>query len=401
MKLVKDKWELTKLNQICDLLNGYAFKNSDYVAHSNTLNLRMSNIKTNGGFDIEYEQRFLPDDFVNKYPKFIVKDGDLVIAMTDMANDPKILGIPTIVKNPRTYNLLLNQRVGKIIDIKIDKISLDYLIFYLSKPEVRDYYKSISKKGVQINISKQDILSCDVILPPLEEQKKIATLFQSIETAMEQVDGQEKNLHQLKHKLLRDLFSEKQEFGNHLKFKDFETVKFEKIAINISERVEPKKTELTTYVGLEHLDADNLKIERTGTPDDVIGTKLKIYKGDIIFGKRRAYLRKVAVSHFDGIASAHSMILRANEKNIEKDFLPYFMQSDTFMSRAVQISEGSLSPTIKNKTLAVQEFILPKKEKQKELITVFKQFDTTMEQLKQQRTTLKNLKQKLLNEILG
>jgi type I restriction enzyme S subunit len=77
------------------------------------------------------------------------------------------------------------------------------------------------------------------------------------------------------------------------------------------------------------------------------------------------------------------------------------MQSDTFMSRAVQISEGSLSPTIKNKTLAVQEFILPKKEKQKELISVFKQFDTTMEQLKQQKTTLKNLKQKLLNEILG
>jgi type I restriction enzyme S subunit len=158
-------------------------------------------------------------------------------------------------------------------------------------------------------------------IPPPEDQKYLLSLFQSIVTSLEQVDGQEKNLLQLKNKLLRDLFSDKKEFGNHLTAKDFETVRFDKIAINISERVEPKKTELTTYVGLEHLDADNLKIERTGTPDDVIGTKLKIYKGDIIFGKRRAYLRKVAVSHFDGIASAHSMILRANEKNIEKDFL--------------------------------------------------------------------------------
>jgi type I restriction enzyme S subunit len=128
---------------------------------------------------------------------------------------------------------------------------------------------------------------------------------------------------------------------------------------------------------------------------------LEIYKGDIIFGKRRAYLRKVAVSHFDGIASAHSMILRANEKHIEKEFLPFFMQSDVFMSRAVQISEDSLSPTIKWKTLATQEFILPKKEKQKDLVEVFKQFDTTRNQLKQQKTTLKNLKQKLLSEILG
>jgi len=258
-----------------------------------------------------------------------------------------------------------------------------------------------SKGSTNPFINWKDIAKYEIPLPPLEEQKQLAALFQSIETALEQVYGQEKNLHQLKHKLLKDLFSEKSEFGDHLKAKDFETVRFEKIAINISERVEPKKTELITYVGLEHLDADNLKIERTGAPDDVIGTKLKIYKGDIIFGKRRAYLRKIAVSHFDGIASAHSMILRANEKNIEKDFLPYFMQSDTFMSRAVQISEGSLSPTIKNKTLAVQEFILPKKEKQKELIVVFKQFDTTMEQLKQQRITLKNLKQKQLNEILG
>jgi restriction endonuclease S subunit len=246
-----------------------------------------------------------------------------------------------------------------------------------------------SRKTGQPSISQSSISAVEIPLPPLEEQKQIAALFQSIETAMEQVDGQGQHLLNLKNKLLKDLFS------------DFETVKFEKIAINISERVEPKKTALTTYVGLEHLDADNLNIERTGTPDDVIGTKLKIYKGDIIFGKRRAYLRKIAVSHFDGIASAHSMILRANEKNIEKDFLPYFMQSDAFMSRAVQISEGSLSPTIKNKTLAVQEFVLPKKEKQKELVSVFQQFDTTMGQLKQQKTTLKHLKQKLLNEILG
>ncbi len=399
MKWSKEKWELTKLNQVCDLLNGFAFKNSDYVAHSNTLNLRMSNIKINGGFDIEYEKRFLPDEFVNKYDKFIVKEGDLIIAMTDMANDPKILGIPTIVKNQSKYNLLLNQRVGKIIDLKTNKLTLDYLIFYLSKPEVREYYKSISKKGVQINISKQDILSCEVIIPTLTEQKQITTLFQSIEKAVEQVYEMISKLLQLRSKLLNDLFSAKKEFGNHLTTNDFEKVRFDKIAINISERVEPKKTELTTYVGLEHLDKDNLTIERTGTPEDVIGTKLKIYKGDIIFGKRRAYLRKVAVSHFNGIASAHSMILRANDKNIEKEFLPFFMQSDAFMERAVQISEGSLSPTIKNKTLAIQEFILPKKEKQKELISLFKQFDETIKQLKEQRGTLSNLKQKLLKEI--
>lgn len=277
----------------------------------------------------------------------------------------------------------------------------EILPFIMLTDKFYEYVNANSAGTMSVYIKWPQLSSYRFRLPPLEEQKQIASLFQSIETAMEQVEGQENNLLKLKNNLLKDLFSEKQQFGTQIVAKEFEIVRFDKIAINISERVEPKKTELTTYVGLEHLDADNLRIERTGTPDDVIGTKLKIYKGDIIFGKRRAYLRKLAVSHFDGIASAHSMILRANEKHIEKDFLPYFMQSDAFMSRAVQISEGSLSPTIKNKTLAQQEFILPKKEKQKELIAIFKQFDLTMDQLRQQKTTLKNLKQKLLNEILG
>ncbi len=226
-------------------------------------------------------------------------------------------------------------------------------------------------------------------------------VLRQIKVFIEQVEGQEKNLLNLKNQLLRELFGEALQFGNYLDGNDFEKIKFEKIALSISERVEPQKTTLNTYVGLEHLDPDNLVIARTGKPDDVIGTKLKIYKSDIIFGKRRAYQRKVAVSHFDGIASAHSMILRANEKHIEKEFLPFFMQSDVFMNRAVQISEGFLSPTIKWKTLASQEFYLSKKEKQKELIEVFKQFDITRGKLKQQKTTLKNLKQKLLSEILG
>ena len=237
-------------------------------------------------------------------------------------------------------------------------------------------------------------------LPPLDEQKRIVELFRSIEQSIVDAEEQEKNLLKLKQQLLRDLFGS-QKFGNYLIEEDFEKVNFEKVAFNISERVEPQQTNLNIYIGLEHLDSDDLVIRRKGNPEDVIGTKLKIYKGDIIFGKRRAYLRKVAVSDFEGIVSAHSMVLRANKETIEIGFLPYFMQSDEFMNRAVQISEGSLSPTIKWSTLARQEFTLPKKNKQAQLVEVFIQLDKTRELVSQQKETLKNLKQKLLNEILG
>ncbi len=388
MSLRKNTWESIPLKMVShDIEYGLTTSSEDY---GNTILLRITDVNENG--KLNDGLRFATVD-EKTFAKYQLKPNNVLIARSGAT-----AGKAYIHKSEGRF--IFASYMLRVV-LKEESINPDFFFSFLNSPNYNSQLGGIKVGSAQPNVNTTNLATLKIPLPPIEEQKQIASLFQAIETSMEQIEEQEKNLLKLKNKLLSDLFSEAQKFGTHLHEADFETVRFDKVAINISERVEPKKTELTTYVGLEHLDADNLKIERTGTPDDVIGTKLKIYMGDIIFGKRRAYLRKVAVSHFDGIASAHSMILRANENNIEKDFLPFFMQSDAFMSRAIQISEGSLSPTIKNKTLAQQEFILPKKEKQKELITVFKQFDVTFGQLKQQKTTLKNLKQKLLNEILG
>lgn len=151
---------------------------------------------------------------------------------------------------------------------------------------------------------------------------------------------------------------------------DWESVKFGDIASNISERVEPNDTDAEIYVGLDHLDPDTIHINRYGTPADVKGTKLRVYKGDVIFGKRRAYQRKAAIADFNGICSAHAMVIRANPEKIDPNFFPFFLHSDTFMNRAVEISEGSLSPTIKWKILAQQKFLIPPRPIQEKIAEI-------------------------------
>jgi restriction endonuclease S subunit len=146
---------------------------------------------------------------------------------------------------------------------------------------------------------------------------------------------------------------------NNLDKSDWKTYRFDEIAKNISERVDPNNTELTVYIGLEHLDSESLDIKRNGTPDDVNGTKLKFYKGDIIFGRRRAYQRKAGIATTDGFCSAHALVLRANPDVIDPELFPFFLHSDLFMNRAVDISAGSLSPTINWGTLKRQVFLLP------------------------------------------
>lgn len=144
----------------------------------------------------------------------------------------------------------------------------------------------------------------------------------------------------------------------------WESFRFEDIASKISETVDPNTTNLETYVGLEHIDAEDIHIRRKGTPDDVSGGKLRCYPGDVIFGKRRAYQRKAAIVDFDGICSAHAFVFRANPEVIDPKLFPFFLHSDQFMHRMVDISVGGLSPTINWGDLKHQEFLLPPKAEQ-------------------------------------
>jgi type I restriction enzyme, S subunit len=144
----------------------------------------------------------------------------------------------------------------------------------------------------------------------------------------------------------------------------WQTVRFGDMVQNINERILPEDVEGLPYVGLEHLDPESLKIRRWGTPDEVEAQKLRFYTGDIIFGKRRYYQKKLAVADFEGICSAHAMVLRAKPDVVLPDFLPFFMQSEMFFERAMSVSVGSLSPTINWSALARQEFAVPPLEEQ-------------------------------------
>lgn len=100
--------------------------------------------------------------------------------------------------------------------------------------------------------------------------------------------------------------------------------RFDQMAHNITDRIErPSESGLSRFVGLEHLDSGSLKIWRWGNTSDVEKTKLLFKSGDIIFGRRNAYLRRVAVADFDGVCSAHALVLRAREEVVLPEFLPF------------------------------------------------------------------------------
>jgi len=199
------------------------------------------------------------------------------------------------------------------------------------------------------------------------------------------------------HKRLLDASKLKVKMPAWLDHSKRQRLRFDQIAANIREPGQPTPEDSSTYIGLEHMDSGSLHVRRWGSQADLKGQKLIMRKGDILFAKRNAYLRRVAIAPHDGFFSAHGMILRAKPDVVLPEFLPFLMMSDKFMNRAVEISVGSLSPTINWTTLKLQEFALPPLDQQRRIAEILYEVDELMEKYRALATdarTLRDLKVK-------
>jgi type I restriction enzyme, S subunit len=124
------------------------------------------------------------------------------------------------------------------------------------------------------------------------------------------------------------------------------------------------------YVGLEHLDPGVLKIRSWGDIADGTTFTNVFNPGQVLFGKRRAYQRKVAVADFSGVCSGDIYVLEPRGDDLLRDLLPFICQTDAFFDHAVGTSAGSLSPRTNWKSLAGFEFHLPPLEEQRHILEV-------------------------------
>ena len=129
-------------------------------------------------------------------------------------------------------------------------------------------------------------------------------------------------------------------------------------------------------VGLEHLVPGEITLSTWS--DDSENTFTKVFrKGDMLFGRRRAYLKKASVAPFDGICSGDITVIEAIPGRILPELLPFIIQNDDLFDFAVGKSAGSLSPRVKWEHLKNHKFELPDMEKQKELAELLWAMDTT------------------------
>lgn len=160
---------------------------------------------------------------------------------------------------------------------------------------------------------------------------------------------------------------------------------------------DPLAEGVDSYVGLEHLEPGDLRIRRWGNVADGVTFTSLFKPGQVLFGKRRAYQRKVAVADFSGVCSGDIYVLESKDAAVLlPELLPFICQTDAFFDHAVGTSAGSLSPRTNWTSLAGFEFALPPIDQQQRLVAVLHGYMETLSALQDSEASARVLRKSLL-----
>jgi type I restriction enzyme M protein len=154
-------------------------------------------------------------------------------------------------------------------------------------------------------------------------------------------------------------------------------VRFGDVVENVNEtECDPVGAGLDRFIAMEHLEPGSLHVRSWGNTADGTTFTRRCRNGQVLFGKRRAYQRKVAIAEFEAVVSGDIYVMAPKGDRLLPELLPFICQSERFFEHAVGTSAGSLSPRTNWTSLAGFEFDLPPLGLQRKIAELFWSLDT-------------------------
>jgi len=262
------------------------------------------------------------------------------------------------------------------------------------------------------SIKKKDFKKILIPYPPLSEQKKIAGVLSAVQEAKEKTGEVIKAAKELKQSLMKHLFTYGPvsiEEAENVKLKEteigmipeeWETVNLNSVCSLRKETIDPKNSESLHYIGLEHIVPGDLKIRKYGNSSSVKSTKHVFYKGDILYGKLRPYLNKVAIPEMEGICSTDIMVFKVNANIINIDYLAYYLHSKPFLEYATITMTGVNHPRTSWTKLKNYPIPFPAQNIQRKISDYLSSIDQKIEAEENKKKALEELFKSLLNNLM-
>ncbi|EPF70371.1 restriction endonuclease subunit S [Acinetobacter rudis] len=194
------EWEHVKLENLVDLISGFAFK-SDFFAEDGNKLITPKNFTTTGKANFTRTNTKWTTEISDE--KYICSPNDLLVLLTDLTQSCELLGKP-ILLSQGDGNVLLNQRIVKIIPNK--KLEKTFLLYLLLTDDFHELIVSTASGTTVKHSSNKVLQSFNFYLPCLEEQTKIANFLSAIDQKIEVVAQQIEQAKTWKKGLLQQMF---------------------------------------------------------------------------------------------------------------------------------------------------------------------------------------------------
>ena len=171
------------------------------------------------------------------------------------------------------------------------------------------------------------------------------------------------------------------------------------VAVQRSSKFDPQANgETVPYVALEHLEPYVNRVGQYAASVDATSLKSRFFAGDILFGKLRPYLRKVARTHFDGVCSTDILVF-FNTDQIDGDYLLYVAESDSFIEYAVSTSAGTKMPRTSWEQLEDYSFPLPPLNEQRRIAAVLRDADASITRVEEAICAAQEVKRGVMRRV--
>ncbi|HOH47737.1 MAG TPA: restriction endonuclease subunit S [Candidatus Cloacimonadota bacterium] len=367
---------------------GSNLKVSDYMDEGIPI-IRLQNIDY--GKFIDKEIKYISHEKARELAYHSFRAGDLVLAKL---GDPigKTCIVPDYFKDGIVVADVVRVRVA---DGLADK---KFIMYSLNSVATKNQLINGTIGSTRPRVNLDQIRDIQILVPPLNEQRKIAAILSSVDAAIEQTNAIIAQTERVKKGLVQNLLTGKQRlpmFGDNWKM-----VAFEQVASIRREKVNPKIVgELPFCIELEHIEQSSGRLIGSSKTSEQSSIKSVFCQGDVLFGKLRAYLRKCWLADRDGYCSTEIWPLIPNRRLIAPGFLFQLVMTDRFID-AASITYGTHMPRTDWDVVKGYQINLPSIPEQEAIVAILSSIDKKLDEEKKYRDHLVKLKSGLMQDLL-
>jgi len=247
-------------------------------------------------------------------------------------------------------------------------------------------------------LNRNDVHAFRVLLPPLAEQRAIAEVLSDIDAQIAALDTLIAKKRDIKQGAMQELLTGRRRLPGFTGA--WTEVPFGSLVMPRQSRFNPRFSIIEEFcVELDDIESGTGQLISAHEPTTTISQKTRFYRGDVLFGKLRAYLKKFWLADRDGVCSTEIWALSPNLELTTSGFLAQIVRQDQFIAAASE-SYGTHMPRSDWKVVREVQVALPSLEEQIAISSVLQDVDDFIAALEAQRRKTADLKQAMMQELL-